>query len=464
MSENNPVKYLADSDTECQRCKAVPAVLITRKEAFCKNCFIRFIRGKQRKSMIDERYKVKYGAVQEKIGQQKVLLALSGGVSSLVLTDVVASLLQEQIESHKGRMGFELVLLNIDEFELESLNKRIEEILPILVERYAPVNIQYKVLSIESFLIDRAMIQKVLLNKDFTAIAQRLSDEQNKYTVADMLKLCPNKSSMEDLLTVIYEELILRTAFIENCETIIYGHSMTRIANEILALTVRGRGSSVYKAIADHTVQFMDKEFTILFPLRDVLFAEIIAYADLIELNKLEVKSTIVKSKITKNLTIRDLTTNYFSHLDATGYASTASTVVKTGEKLGAPQFKHSYGRCQICGVEIYQDPKEWLRRITVNDAAPIETEEEQEYVNLYKEALSSSETLDTENTHPVNICYGCIVTLSGAKQDTAFVWPLKDKDTNVTSHFADGHVYKFDEKHEDKKVLDEYILTDDEE
>ena len=73
-----------------------------------------------------------------------------------------------------------------------------------------------------------------------------------------------------------------------------------------------------------------------MFPLREILQAEISAYVKLAELNKYVILSTVQKSKINKNLTIRDLTTNYFKQLDATGYASTASTVAKTGENWEA--------------------------------------------------------------------------------------------------------------------------------
>ncbi|KAK6200230.1 cytoplasmic tRNA 2-thiolation protein 2 [Scheffersomyces amazonensis] len=463
MSENPAVTFLGSSDSDvakCQRCKQENAVLITRKEPFCKACFIRFIRGKQRKQMQDDKYKVKYGALIEKLGTQRVLLALSGGESSLVLLDVMASLLQEQYEAHKGKQGFELVILNLNEFELNSLNKRISDILPELVKRYEPVPIHYKVLDLNSYILDDSILEKIILHDDFTGITLPYT-AQTKYTLFDILKLCPNKSSIEDLLTIIYQDLIARTAYIEGCQTIIYGHSMTRIANEIIALTVKGRGSTIYQAIADHTIAYNDKELQILFPLRDVLYAEILAYAKLTGLDESVLVSTIPKSKINKNLTIRDLTTRYFSQLDATGYASTASTVVKTGEKLGAPKVDDNVGtvaHCQICGIEIYQDPGDWLRNITVNKAAPVETEQDHENLQLYKDSVGvSSQSTEVPHGNPLNICYGCIVTLGGVKQESGFIWP-----TNNTSPIATQQ-YIVDSDREKQRVLDEFVLTDDE-
>ncbi|KAK6463145.1 cytoplasmic tRNA 2-thiolation protein 2 [Scheffersomyces coipomensis] len=463
MSDNQPVKYLDEeesSSSPCQRCKVENAILITRKEKFCQNCFIRFIRGKQRKQMQDDKYKVKYGPFIERHGQQKVLLALSGGESSVVLLDVMASLLQEQFEAHNGKQGFELIILNLDEFDLNHLNKKVGEILPLLIKRYSPANIQYKVLALNSYILDDSILDKIVLNDDFTGLSSTIIGSDKSYTLFDILELCPNKSSVEDLLTIIYNELILRTAYLEKCQTIIYGHSMTRIANEIIALTVKGRGSIIYEAISDHSKTYKDQQFQILFPLRDVLYAEIISYCKLTNMDEFILQSTIPKSKINKNLTIRDLTTRYFSQLDATGYASTASTVVKTGEKLGAPKSDSTslVTHCQVCGVEIYQDPGNWLRNITVNKAAPIETEEEKEYLESYKASIGEPEIID-DRYKSVHICYGCIVTLGGVNSVSGFVWPLKDKNTD---HF-ESQPYLVDSEVEKQKILDEFILTNDE-
>lgn len=442
-----PIRYLNPDDEKvgCQRCKTETSILISRKEHFCKRCFIRFIRGKQRKQMQDDRLKVKYGEVAEKLGAQKVLLPSSFGVSSLVLTDAVASLLQEQVESHKGKQAFELIILNIDEFELKSLEKGSREVISKLLKNYENVDIRFKSLNLSSYILDQEMLQKISITKQFAAFHESISIATKNYTLNDILDLCPNKSSVEDLLGVIYDELVIRTAYLEGCETIVYGHSMTRIANEVIALTVKGRGSTIYKAISDHTATFRSKEFLIKFPLRDVLLAEIVAYSELLDLDQYQIKSNKATSKITKNMTIRGITTQYFNHLDNNGYASTASTVVKTGDKLGAPKFDEVSSMCQICGVEIHQDPKEWLRRITVSEAMPLENEEEFTYAEQYKSHYGDFDNQDFSEMNHLNVCYGCIVTLGGIKPDTGFVWPIKNPED------------------EEREILNEYILTDDE-
>lgn len=85
-----------------------------------------FIRGKLRKQINEERYKVKFGKSLELYGTQKVLLALSGGESSIVLLDIIGALLEGQNKQHKGKQGFDLVVVNLDESEMDSLNKRFK--------------------------------------------------------------------------------------------------------------------------------------------------------------------------------------------------------------------------------------------------------------------------------------------------------------------------------------------------
>lgn len=238
----SPIEYLDSSNqSPCLRCTTEKGVLITRKEVFCKSCFIRFIRGKQRKQMQDEKYKVKYGKAKElaALNPTRILLALSMGISSLVLFDVVASLLQEQMDMHKGNTGFQLVVLNIDEHELASLNKLIKDVLPQLKSFFSGIDVTFKILNINSYILDQNLIKRIRLYPDFHATAASV-DEKDGASLKDLLLSCGNKSSAEDLLTIVYDELILRTAFLEKCNTVVYGHNMTRIANEIIALTVKG--------------------------------------------------------------------------------------------------------------------------------------------------------------------------------------------------------------------------------
>lgn len=425
------------SDGSCLRCDR-DAVLVTRKERFCKPCFVRFVRGKQRKLMPDEAYKVKYAAGA---APTRVLLALSMGHSLLVLLDVLASLLLEQSDQHRGRRGFELVVLNIDEHELARLDKCARQAMPRLQAFFAPIEFECRVLSVNLYVLDALLVRKIRLYPDFRATMQSLG---NTPTLKQLLAACPNRSAAEDLATIVYEELAMQTAYVEGCSTVLYGHNMTRLANEIIALTVKGRGDAIHTKVVDREALYRGRSIKVVFPLRDVLQCEIDAYARLMELEQFAAHTTRPRATVNRNMTIRDLTTNYFRQLDATGYALTASTVVKTGEKLGPPRsYGEASSRCQICGIAIHQDPQSWLRRITVNEAAPVSTSEEQANLELYRQMSLPSGGDSEAQTTDVRLCYGCTVTF-GSIQADGFAWPIR-------------------RDHEDAQILNEYILTDDE-
>lgn len=421
LMSSAPVQYLEGGET-CQRCKAAPAVLVARKERFCGACFTFFMRGKQRKLMLHERYKVKYGAVAERLGIQRVLLPLSFGESSLVLLDMVASLLHEQTVAHKGRQGFELVVMTIEDTAHADTRAKLEQ----LVARYAPVKMDCKLVALDEYATDPLM--HLAVSEAFAVSGVAVAPPAGKTSVKELLAQAASVSLRADLLSVVYAELVLRTAIAEKCQTVVYGHSMTRLANEVISLTVKGRGLTVHEAVADRTVCRDGAEINYIFPLRDILLAEVKAILALSDLAGF-VKTAATQSRIIKNMTVEALVGQYFDTLDATGYASTASTVVKTGEKLCGPKAAVE-GRCRICGTAIHQQAQRWVNAITVNQSAPLVSEEEEKYAADYAalEARLPSGTL-------VDSCYGCTVTLAGA--GPGFTWPVRASADDVVAEYS---------------------------
>lgn len=420
---STPVQYLENSGEKCQRCKTEPAVLVARKERFCGACFIFFMRGKQRKLMLHERYKVKYGAVAERLGVQRVLLPLSFGVSSLVLLDMVASLLREQTEAHKGKQGFELVVMVIEETSSDNTKAKLEQ----LLARYSPVKMEYKTVVLDEYATDPLMRMAVTETFAVLGVEQGLLAESGS-TLSSLLSQAASRSLQSDLLSTVYAELILRTAIAEKCQTVVYGHSMTRLANEVISLTVKGRGLTIHEAVADRTVVRDGTEVHYIFPLRDILLAEVKAVLGLGNLAQYVVAPE-TQSRIVKNMTVEALVGQYFDTLDATGYASTASTVVKTGEKLSGPKDP-AVAQCRICGTIIHHKAQKWVNTITVSEGAPIVTEEEKSYAAQYA-ALEA----EKQSGSPVEACYGCTVTLAGAGH--GFTWPVRASKEDVLAEYS---------------------------
>lgn len=427
-----PVQWL-HSDTEneklCSRCKTTPAVLVSRKEGFCSPCFVFFMRGKQRKLMLNERYKVKYGPIAEKFGTQKVLLPLSFGASSLALYDMVASLLKEQNEAHNGKQGFELVVMHI----LENQSK--DEVLQMLNElaaKYAPVQIESIVVDLADKLVDGEYLQKIAVNPQFEVLAEHLSSQPR--TLHELLDQASTRSLREDLLQIIYNEMIISTAVKNGCQTVLPAHSMTRLANEVMSLIVKGRGAQVHEAMANREVEVGNTKVHVIFPLRDIMYAETQALVELNDGIKGYLRHRSARPAMVKNMTVQELVTQYFDNLDASGYASTASTVVKTGEKLGAPKTP-STGKCQVCGTNIYSSPEEWLRRITDTTCAPLTTDVERELAAEYHAHVKNGTLESLHCESHLRVCYGCTVTLSGA--GAGFEWPVRATKEDILAEYV---------------------------
>lgn len=395
--------------------------------------------------MQGDAFKVTYKVDTASQKPKKVLLALSFGESSLALFDIITALLEEHRQMHRGKQGFQLVVLNIDEFELKSLERHPKDMIKELSEINNAKDVEFKLLDINSYIFNASILRKITMLGDYTFLAESLQD-LTEFTIRQLLAQCPDKSSAEDLLSIVKDELIIRTAYLEGCSTVLFAHCMTRLANEVISLTIKGRGSSIHKALADRIVTVRDTEINVIFPLRDILHAEVLAYDKLRNLNKFIIESGIPLSKINKNLTIRELTTNYFRQLDSTGYASTASTVVRTAQKLGSLAPQSTFDTCQICGDEIYRDPVVWLRQITVQTPCVLSSDEEKALFECYKtqNILSAESSPLNDASDQLAVCYGCTVTM-GHIARSGYIWPVKSKED------------------ENADILNEYILTDDE-
>lgn len=393
--------------SRCQRCSENDAVLKSRRELFCQLCYVFFLRGKQRKHLLNERYKVKYNSDE----RHRVLLALSLGSSSLSLLDMLGTLLQEQNAGHKGRQGFDLVVLHVGE------PKAFNE----LAKRYEPVDIEFLNVSYEEFSIDKTGM-KLHVDPAFSVSAVKSHTPS-----IDEILAKTGKSLREDLKQLILKDIVTKTAVAKKCGTILFGHSLTRIANEVLLLVVKGRGSDVSREISNRTEVCDGLEIHVVYPLRDISQLEVDHY---VSFNNLDLfKDEEKPSQIVQNTTVQNLVKQYFENLDATGYATTANTVVRTAEKLAEPALETT-SVCKICSKEIFEEPAEWLRNITVTSKAPLITEDELALAKRYpvKKMVEGS---------PVSVCYGCTVTISGAGGNLD--WPSK------------------------QAIIDEFVLSDEE-
>jgi cytoplasmic tRNA 2-thiolation protein 2 len=423
----------------CKRCKKEPTTLLSRKDTFCDGCFIRFIRGKQRKQMQNEKFKVKFN---EKVVKPRVLLDMKNSNESYVLLDILISMLEEQLsQGPKALRGFDLIVCIINDSKTKEYQVELETIKQYYTnEELERLGLKFVNINVDSFVTNNTLEHLELNLKNFQT--SRILNKQGLKieNYDDLLSQISDKSTREDIINIIHEDIIIQTAKDEDCSIVLKSHSMTKMAIDILSNTIRGRGPEIPIQSSDSYIG----TFEIMHPLRDVLNSEIKMYANIKKLNELspilDITSTI-SDKSTKNKTVDEMVTEYFDTLEVE-YPETVSTVVKIGAKLANPKdIKHeSISKCEICKVPIYHDPKEWLEKITVLDCVGPQNEEEEANLRRYLDSIidfteETSETIGQSKDENVNLCYGCMITL-GVSEVKDFQWPQRPTREEILAEY----------------------------
>ncbi|GMM28204.1 Ncs2 protein [Martiniozyma asiatica (nom. inval.)] len=427
--------------TPCKRCSKEPTVVFSRNDNFCHYCFVRFIRGKQRRQMMDDRFKVKFNP---NIIQTPVAFDFKlDDYSSIVLFDILIDLLTEQSNmGPKARVGFLLTVCIVKDSPygsepLELIEKLETKYGKELLNR---LNIKFSIINPNNYSLNR-QIESIHLNSNYNTV---ISSTESDCTLSfkELISQTKDKSTREDLENIIHSQMIQRYLLSNNITTLLDSSSMTSLSVKILSTTIKGRGSEVASVVSDGQLTYKGFAYDIIHPLREVLHSELRVYAEQegIDLMLIEDARAIVKpeAKSAKNKTVDELVSEYFQTIEIE-YPEVVSTVEKIGGKLDGLKCEKS--ECPVCGKEVHDDAKQWLEQITVKGHAPVIEEEDkanfQRWANFNLENLSS----DLEGSL-IKLCYGCLVTL-GAGETTTLKWPKRMSKQDI---------------------LDEYILTDNEE
>ncbi|CUS22305.1 LAQU0S05e02388g1_1 [Lachancea quebecensis] len=444
----------------CRRCKTAEATVVSRKEFFCTACFRKFISLKQRKQMMSDQYfqdifkvmypdKKKTPEEAEKLNEKsRILVPLSFGSSSIVMLDVLNDTLTEQREIHRGRMGFRIdLLICYFKEDLEELKGRVEALMTAKL-RDNKKSVKVHLVDIESFMESPDFVRVHLQDSTYTVRSASIPADEAR-SVKDLLSSCSNRSAREDLLNIIRTSIIKRFGVQGGYKAILWGHSMTRLADEIMSLVVKGRAPQIANTLndSDPDIEF-GAPLRNLHPMRDILLSEIDAYCfvsdltrylhnyipqDTLLVNKTpdSLNAQPLRAKLTKNMTINELARQYFDGIEA-NYSNVISTVVRTGSKLDDPEDNlKAKERCGICNNRVFSDGAQWLRNITVTGSHPIENDEEDA---LYKMWDASEQgqvrgeylklTSDMQSAgRELSVCYGCILTLGEVKHKN-LIWP----------------------------------------
>lgn len=457
---------VTDEKLPCKRCKDNSAIVRSRKEPFCGDCFVKFISLKQRKRMMgDDFYRDIFKVSYQKDGSHrinKISLALDFESSSLVCLDIITQVLREQLRQHRGKYGFTIDVISV--YKTKEEFKKFQESWKALTtcDRYCEDGIlkYFKIhfIDVNEFIKGTDLLQIVLHNVEFNAMADKYIIADNDiedFSVSKLLASFPDRNTKEDFMQFIITHIAKKLAYQLKSEVIIWGHSMTKLADSILSLVIKGRGSQVAETLDDESLdKNFDNVFKNLYPMKDILLSEIDAYCTITKLDDFvvnyDVNPTLMidkeklsssespvnnKNLIIKNMTINEIVSKYYNDMED-DYSNIIATVLRTGDKLQPPeQTLENPEKCSICSATIYDNSSEWLKAITITEGHPIENEQEEDYFELWKKSSIGAETEKHMSLKEkvwsqgniASLCYGCIINLNNGKGKN-IIWPKKDE------------------------------------
>ncbi|KPI38182.1 Cytoplasmic tRNA 2-thiolation protein 2 [Cyphellophora attinorum] len=381
----------------CADCTTNVGLHNIRKRPLCTACFTRYVNSKILKRMESYRIKSSSGISHEK---KRLLLPLSGGVSSLVLLSVLAAQLRKQLDT-QGRTAYDLVVCCIDATPREGGRDEYGDELPNdpaeaswwsrLVAKFQeeenPAIKFYGMPNItQVFLIDENLITDLVATSPLLTPPSGMKSDTEYY--AHIINACSTPTARADIQQIILERSIVALAQQNDCDAVLYGHSDSRLAGLALADVAKGRGGATPARIADGWNEAIG--LNVNYPCRDLFKSELELYVqvqeprltDLVvspEEAIVDVEGTATTAAATKkqkapisvkSMTIDDLLTEYITS-QGEKYPSIMANVVRTTGKLQTQETNSPAPKqfCRLCRGTIISraENDESANRGTVN-------------------------------------------------------------------------------------------------
>jgi cytoplasmic tRNA 2-thiolation protein 2 len=344
---NMPGKVLQDA---CVDCQSVEASLAIRNRRLCRDCFIKYVNAKILKRMESYRFKNNNDDTR-----RKLLLPVSGGISSLVLLQVLESQLQRQ-RSKRTRTAYELLVLLVDR------DLGIDDTLRTRrVTWYQSLQARFPSLSFASVQsLSNVLAFDRVIEDDMKVFGlARLHDESDLDFTRRIVASAASPTASADLEEILLNRLIVSWAKQHDCESILWGHSDSRLAAKALAGVAKGRGGSLPFQISDGP---STAGINFNYPLRDLFQPELSLYASSLPevFSELVIEDdAIPREKVSmRNTSIDDLLTTYINS-QGEKYPSIMANVVRTASKLRTTESNEATKNCRICLVQYQADPGE---------------------------------------------------------------------------------------------------------
>ncbi|KAI1624863.1 hypothetical protein EDD37DRAFT_364792 [Exophiala viscosa] len=324
------------SDT-CVDCRERDASVNIRNRRLCAACFSRYVTGKVAKRM--ESYRFTTLSPDQK---RRLFLPVSGGISSLVLLQILDDQLQRQI-AKRNRTAYDIVVARVvlpGEQDQPIDAKWYEDLKTSFSKHtFLPLLALHNVLRLDS---------RIVQDLECLGLARKVNESDEELFDRIMSSTTSN-TARSDLRSVLMQRLLVAAAKKEDCEGILWGHSDTRLAALALADVAKGRGGSVSSAIADGPSMY---GIGFNYPLRELYEAELQTYGLVASeplLQEVADRAAPVQAPASIRTTaIDDLLSTYITS-QGEKYPSIMANVVRTASKLEVRRPDGTTAACRFC-------------------------------------------------------------------------------------------------------------------
>lgn len=330
-------------DLLCYDCRVNEAATEIRKRHLCQGCFHKYVGSKILKRMETYRFR-NQTQIEGKAGRKRLLLPVSGGVSSLVLLEVLDKQIRKQL-CQQGRTAYDLVICHVDAAEYaagtgssgtdlgwyQTLREKVGE-----NHHFLPVIPFHELLDYEQGM------EQDLVHLDLN----RADSEDGRNFMHRIMATTRTATARSDITTILLRRLLVAIAKHNDCTSILWGHSDSTLAALTLASVAKGRGGAVSSDLSDGPSSCAGLNFN--YPLRDLFETELRLYFDgLPHLQDCLAPQLTADGPVSLRATSIDSLMSTYMLGQGEKYPSIMANVVKTAGKLQTPTLSDSH--CRFC-------------------------------------------------------------------------------------------------------------------
>ncbi|EGG17788.1 cytosolic thiouridylase subunit 2 [Cavenderia fasciculata] len=452
----------------CVRCKEKPSIILFRTDPMCWDCY---------HEMIIKKFKLNVTRFRDnKKDVERLMLAVSGGVSSRVMMDLVSHFIGGNgSKGTKAKLFFKVCVVHINISCLDQVSGR----------------------ATEQDHLDHAQRQANLV-RSLEEAAQQYEfpfynipleniygcDESNKkerqQMLIDSFTQFTSSTSKEDILEHFRNQLLFETAHSLGFNKILFGTSSNRLATRLLSSTSKGRG---YNVPNETNMVDQHKDIRFIQPMRDFLLKEIHIYHRKMSFIDYTNHNVLLFNNNSKG-SINALCEKFINHLQDISN-QTIHTLLRSVDKLVSPIDENSVS-CSICCANLSEQEIKQLEQYSLalksssSSSTTTSTSSCKSSCNNCSASSSCCSTNNnnnnnnnnnsiqlTNNIHKPTLCYSCNQLLRDVKQPPVLTVVPSDSTTTPTPPTLPIYVQKNStvllKSYQLRNEIKDFLLDDDE-